>query len=243
MGAGALGKQWRGPRCGLWCFLGGCGGVKRRNPTAFLSPAACLEAGLATELWVGGRQEGGPAGRRSRAGWAMGPSCLVARGRLRVPAAAPEHGHPDPIGYSCRGRISLSVALGSPPSGESRGCSGEKRESGARRDLQGCRRLNSALQQEGCAGEGRERRLRVPESFALCNRRVRARFTSSSLTTELRGRSCSVRAQLPLPEPSPRSTSPEPLLSAQGLKLGARLWEKRGRSMFEWKMWFSCRGL
>lgn len=147
MGAGALGKQWRGPRCGLWRFLSGCAGVKRRNPTAFLSPAACLEAGLATGLWVGGRQRGGPgramepAGLGDGAVWPVGSS-----GCWQPPRSTAT---PGPIGYSCRGRISLSVALGSPPSGESRGCSGEKRESGARRDLQGCRRLNSACSKRG----------------------------------------------------------------------------------------------
>lgn len=72
MGAGALGKQCRGRRCGLRCFLGGCAGVKRRNPPAFLSPAACLEAGLATGLWVGGRQRGGPGRPMEPSGLADG---------------------------------------------------------------------------------------------------------------------------------------------------------------------------
>lgn len=58
VGAGAMGTRRRG---GPWCFPGGCAGVKRRNSAAFLSPAACLEAGLAMGLWVGGRQRGGPA--------------------------------------------------------------------------------------------------------------------------------------------------------------------------------------
>lgn len=53
---------------GPWCFLGGCAGVKLRNPAAFLSPAACLEAGLAMGLWVGGRQRGGPLARLVSAG-------------------------------------------------------------------------------------------------------------------------------------------------------------------------------
>lgn len=63
---------------GPWRFPGGCAGVKPRNPAAFLSPAACLEAGLAMGLWVGGRQRGGPPARLARCwsqpGW--GDGCL-----------------------------------------------------------------------------------------------------------------------------------------------------------------------
>lgn len=160
----------------------------------------------------------------------MGPASRPARGQPWVLAAAPQHGQPCPSRSSCRGPISVSVALGSPPSGESRGCSGEKRESGARRDLQGCRRLNSACSKRGVRardGSGASESPRAAALRARCNRRVRARFTSSSLTTELRGQElCCGRARLPLPQPSVHSTSPEPLLSAQGLKLSPRLWEK-----------------
>lgn len=147
----------------------------------------------------------------------------MARGQLRVLAAAPEHGRPWPHRIQLPGPyLSLRGPWLTSERGITRMFRGEAGIGGTQ-GFAGLSQIKFCLQQEGCAGEGRERRLRVPESFALCNRRVRARFTSSSLTTELRGWSCSVRAQLPLPEPSPRSTSPEPLLSARGLKLGARL--------------------
>lgn len=59
-----MGKRWRG--LVLWgrgVFWAAAQGLKSRNSAAFLSPAACLEAGLAMGLWVGGRQRGGPSAR------------------------------------------------------------------------------------------------------------------------------------------------------------------------------------
>lgn len=193
MGAGALGKQCRGRRCGLRCFLGGCAGVKRRNPPAFLSPAACLEAGLATGLWVGGRQRGGPGRPMEPSGLADGTVTPCGPWAALGAGAAPQIGHPWPHRIQLPGRY---LCLRGPWLTSERGITrmfrGEARIGGTQ-GFAGLSQIKFCLQREGCAGNGASE-----ARCELCNRRVRARFTSSSLTTELRGPE---PARLPLPEP------------------------------------------
>lgn len=233
MGAGALGKQRRGRLCGLWCFPGGCAGVKQRNPAAFLSPAACLEAGLATGLWVGGRRRGGPGRPMEPSG--LGDGAVIPRGPWAALGAGSQHGQPRPQRTQLPGPY---LSLRGPWLTSERGITRMFRGEAGIGGTQGFAGLS---QIKFCSKRGVRARgsgaSASPGAPLGASRRARARCSSSSLTTELRGR-----------EPLwASSASSARALSAQriprGIQIGSAAVGERERSRFEWKMWFSCWGL
>lgn len=109
-GAGWVRGRWGngGGGTGAAVFSGGRAGVKPKNPPAFLSPAACLEAGLAMGLVGGWQAARGAAGQANRA---MEPAGLgrwvpSSRGKLRVLSPNPTGRQLPAPSRLTRGRIS-----------------------------------------------------------------------------------------------------------------------------------------